>query len=333
MEPTSNTTTATVDDWRDRHNAALSTAIRALTDAGQLRYQPLLRSDDGTLVDNPNAEPVQTDWAEFVSLAVAGAAANLGGVEAALAGRPGSWEADRVRQLLHSTVGDTDEAMLWQHRTDPLTITLHVDDLLLDSDAHDQYDAAEAILAARWADLPTIDTAAHRWEYTRNNLGQMVPTDPAAPAWSWTDWREHMSEQIEGEELIDRFEQDLRTGPGAATAFVPKTPADADALRRHDAALTNAEITICDLQDRLEQQRRREWAAYGDAVAARIKTLAAAQGLTVPVHVTINIDPSGPTPTRHHEGSLEQQLITAATLDTPTPADLPGTPLERVEGS
>jgi hypothetical protein len=45
------------------------------------------------------------DWAEFVTLALAGAAANIGGNEQILACRPGSWEAERVRQTLQSTVG------------------------------------------------------------------------------------------------------------------------------------------------------------------------------------------------------------------------------------
>lgn len=58
------------------------------------------------------------DWAEFVTLALAGAAANVGGVETALAGRPGSWEADGVRNLLYATVGH-DEHDLQRHRTEP----------------------------------------------------------------------------------------------------------------------------------------------------------------------------------------------------------------------
>jgi hypothetical protein len=42
-------------------------------------------------------DPVSTepaDFAEFLTLAVASTAANVGGVEELLAGRPGSWEAD-----------------------------------------------------------------------------------------------------------------------------------------------------------------------------------------------------------------------------------------------
>jgi hypothetical protein len=57
------------------------------------------------------------------------AAANVGGTEAILAGRPGSWEAERVRQVLQSTVGGNDE-YLWSHRTEPITITINVASIL-----------------------------------------------------------------------------------------------------------------------------------------------------------------------------------------------------------
>src|SRR4051812_25004805 len=83
----------------------LAEAIRVLTAAARLT-RPVLERDEqaseteGTPVwaDSGRTEP--DDWAEFVSQALAGAAANVGGVETALAGRPGSWEADFTRQLL-----------------------------------------------------------------------------------------------------------------------------------------------------------------------------------------------------------------------------------------
>jgi hypothetical protein len=81
------------------------------------------------------------DWAEFVTLALAGAAANIGHVEAVLGGRPGSWEAEGVRQLLISTVGD-DGRQLLRHRTEPLVIDLYVDEVLLDAGAWTAYDQA-----------------------------------------------------------------------------------------------------------------------------------------------------------------------------------------------
>lgn len=71
------------------------------------------------------------DWAQFVTFALAGAAANMGGIEPALAGRPGSWEAAAVRGLLVAAVGD-DEELLWTHRTEPVKVTLYVSELLWD---------------------------------------------------------------------------------------------------------------------------------------------------------------------------------------------------------
>jgi hypothetical protein len=91
-------------------------------------------------VETGRREP--SDWAEFVPLALAGAAANVGGVEAALAGRPGSWEADFVRQLLTGTVGH-DQECLWEHRTEPLAITLYVDKILDDLGVEAAYQDAD----------------------------------------------------------------------------------------------------------------------------------------------------------------------------------------------
>jgi hypothetical protein len=79
-----------------------------------------------------------SDFAEFVAHAVAGVAANLGGIEELLAGRPGSWEAHYVRELLTATVGH-DEQYLHQHRTEPVVIRVHVDDVLTDLGYADLY--------------------------------------------------------------------------------------------------------------------------------------------------------------------------------------------------
>jgi hypothetical protein len=95
------------------------------------------------------------DFAEFVTLAVAGAAANIGGIEQALAGRPGSWEAHYVREMLTSTVG-CDEQYLHEHRTQPLVVRVHVDDILHDlgwwalyEEAHDELNRREHAICAR----------------------------------------------------------------------------------------------------------------------------------------------------------------------------------------
>jgi hypothetical protein len=88
------------------------------------------------------------DFAEFVTLAVAGAAANVGGIEQALAGRPGSWEAHYVREMLTSTVG-YDEEYLLEFRTEPLAVRVHVDDILRDLGLWRLYDEAHDELTRR----------------------------------------------------------------------------------------------------------------------------------------------------------------------------------------
>jgi hypothetical protein len=67
---------------------------------------------------------------EFVTFALAGAAASIRRVEAVLMGRPGSWEAEGIRQLLVPTAGDD---QLLAHRTEPVVTNLYVDEITLDA--------------------------------------------------------------------------------------------------------------------------------------------------------------------------------------------------------
>lgn len=112
----------------------LDAAVRALTAAGRLKQVR------GTGTDQESAEPI--DFAEFLTLATAAAAANIGGIETILAGRPGSWEADYVRQMLISTVGEETHTLL-AHRTEPLHVDVHVDEILNDLGYWQLYDEAE----------------------------------------------------------------------------------------------------------------------------------------------------------------------------------------------
>ena len=116
----------------------LAEVIRVLTAAARLSRP----SWDG--VGDERREPV--NWAEFVSLALAGAAANVGHVVAVLAGRPGSGDAEGVRQLLVSTVGDDDQFL---RRTEPVEVDVYVDEILLDEGVWTAYDDAADELARR----------------------------------------------------------------------------------------------------------------------------------------------------------------------------------------
>lgn len=132
----------------------LADAIRVLTEAARLTLPP--PESQAAAANRTTGQPAggesgrePADWAEFVVHALAGAAANIGGIEAALAGRPGSWEADGVRNLLTSTVG-YDEEYLLAHRTEALVFVLDVDDLLGDLGAWKPYDDASQELARRY---------------------------------------------------------------------------------------------------------------------------------------------------------------------------------------
>ena len=52
-----------------------------------------------------NEHQEAADFAELAAIVLASVAANVGGTEELLAGRPGSWEADLVRQLVDGTAG------------------------------------------------------------------------------------------------------------------------------------------------------------------------------------------------------------------------------------
>lgn len=199
---------------------------------------------------------VHIDWAEFVALALAGAAANEGGIENVLAGRPGSWEADHVRQLLLSTVGH-DEQELPGHRTEPVVVDVFVDEIMVDLGMWKAYGNAQQELMRRYADLPSATTA------------EQAPREPRALA-------------VAQEQQLDQ---------------------------------------LADLEERLEAQRLRDWAEYGQALKTGIEAAARRrQGLRVPVVVNLDVETfrvDGGDPS----SGLEGQLLQEAIMSTPLPGN------------
>ena len=259
----------------------LAQAVAALTAAARLTV-PLRELDEaataaaGHPVWAESDRRELADWPAFVTQALAGAAANVGGVAAALAGRPGSWEADGVRNLLHATVGH-DEEYLLEHRTEPLVVDLYVEEILTDLGVSQQYMAAQDELNARW-------------QY----IG--LPTHTAQPAESWEETH-------------------------AAVAALP--PATEDQERQAQE--------LDALMDRLETQRLADWTAYGEALAAAVRTAAAQlNGLTVPVMVNVDVDGYPPVDAVTGDSwTVVDQLVTLARTTTPPPGD-GRTPLQRL---
>jgi hypothetical protein len=243
------------------YDELLGEAVRVLTEAA--------RSTRPVGVDGQRRE--QADWAEFVALAVAGAAANVGGVEAVLAGRSGSWEADLVRQLLAGTVGPEEQYLL-AHRTEPVTVVLHVDDILLDRGAWDAYDAAVIELdrqagAAYDRDLddperePLLDQFAEleeRVERLREQdwaaYGQALKANvEAAAARRYPDLPVPVIVTVDlspvsgtvsgrdgwgwGEGIVERLRAEaIETTPLPGAGLAPLQRLDGDAEQRHDTA-------------------------------------------------------------------------------------------------
>jgi hypothetical protein len=241
--------------------------------------------------------------------------------------------------------------MLWEHRTDPLEITLYVDALLVDrTNAWGQYDEAASEIDRRYqeaeASEPKVDDDRYVWWYDRNGAGEFIPRDPEAPAWSWDAFRSQPRREWETTELIAAVEESLRTGVGlfsgragdGTSAYIVKSEADAVELWRLEDEREAKLAVFSNLEDRLAQQRLREWSAYGEMLKARLLAHAAAvPGLSVPVTINVDVD-TFPAPNEIDANSLEGRLINAAAkvststlMDTPTPEDLAGTPLERLE--
>ena len=76
-------------------------AIAALTEAA--------RGTRTIGAGTPHEHRERVDFGEIACHVLTAVAANVGGVERLLSGRPGSWEADYVRQIVLSTAGDSAE--------------------------------------------------------------------------------------------------------------------------------------------------------------------------------------------------------------------------------
>ncbi len=199
------------------YDEVLADAVRVLTEAGRLT-RPVLEQDAAAseAADRPvwvKSDRRETgDWAEFVTLALAGAAANLGGIETALAGRPGSWEADGVRNLLTSTVGH-DEQQLLEHRTEPVVVEAFVGELMVDLGVWKAYDDAQAELVRRYdaIGIPTATTAeaAHdlepateEQERQAETVGELEDRLEQQRAADWTGYGQALSGNLQNAFLL-----------------------------------------------------------------------------------------------------------------------------------
>jgi transcriptional regulator with XRE-family HTH domain len=308
------------------YDEVLYDAIAALTEAAHLTNQPMRQTSSGQWEPDPDPRAaLPIDWAEFVTHALAGAAANIGGTEQILAGRPGSWEAERVRQTLQSTVGVDDEHLL-QHRTEPVVIDLWVESILRDTNdtSYDDYRDAELELSRREEAIPEPDDLPP---------GPFTPDDPRIAAADWISVDEQGYLVVEAKAgwgddpadiaLLAELHEEARTSR-------PPTPGE--------IAYDEAREAITDLWDALVEQESREYTDYAERLTSAVQARLAALDLPTPVTVNITLAPEGArssadvddhAPVTYPRNAIEAAIDDAIT-HTPTPSALPGIPLDRL---
>jgi transcriptional regulator with XRE-family HTH domain len=308
------------------HDEVLYDAISVLTEATHLTNQPMRQTSSGQWEADPDPRAaLPIDWAEFVTLALAGAAANIGSTEQILAGRPGSWEAERVRQTLQSTVGVDDEDLL-RHRTEPVVIDLWVESILRDTNdsTYDEYRDVEMELSRREEAIPQPDDLPP---------GPFSPDDPRIAAVDWISVDENGYLVVKGKAGWGDDPADialLTELHEEAQASRPPTPGEIAYDEAHEA--------IAGLWDALAEQERREYTDYAERLTSAVQARLAALDLPTPVSVNITVAPEGARSSDefddHAPATYPRHAIEAAINDaiahTPTPSALPGAPLDRL---
>ena len=305
------------------YTEVLQDAIAVLTEATRLTNQPMRQASSGGWEPNPDPRAaLPIDWAEFVTLALAGAAANVGGVEAALAGRGGSWEAEMVRQTLNATVFDDKD--LLRHRTEPVVVDLWVEGILshLGDPSDDLYADAANEVDAR------ADTVPHPTDLPP---GPFSPDDPRLTDKPWVEVTDdgylHITYLAWTDDPDDLAL--LTTLTEEARSHRDPTPGE--------IAYEQAMEAISAQVDAVDALQRDEYSNYAAQLTQAIEDNIAKLELTVPVTVSVTLAPQDPEPgafDAHAPQPLPRNAIEgaidSAITETPTPSMLPGTPLDRV---
>lgn len=302
----------------------LHDAITVLTEATRLTNQPARQTSSGQWEPDPDPRAaLAIDWAAFVTQALAGAAANVGSIEQVLAGRPGSWEAERVRQTLGSTV--LDEKDLFQHRTEPVVVDLWVEAILssIDDGTDAQYREAEDELARREESIPLPDDLPP---------GPFRPDDPRLVDVDWLTVDEQGYLVVTGKAGWGDDPADI-----ALLTELQREAANSRPPTAGEIAYEQAHSAIAALSDTLAAQEQQEYADYAQRLTAAVRSRLERLELPTPIIVDITVAGGSPRgsyddyrPPPYPRNPIEQ-AVEDAIIETPTPAALPGSPLHRAE--
>lgn len=160
------------------------------------------------------------DFPGFLASALGAVAANLGGLCPLMAGRPGSWEADLLAQLLDAAVGYAAGPLeLASRRTLPVLVPLNVAELVAQAYGH-------ASNKQREERLPDFKQAAYNIfdEFAEWSAAHQIP-DQNATAADWEAYEgavraQSRREQDAADALRERYRSAYQSYAGAFTAAV-----------------------------------------------------------------------------------------------------------------
>lgn len=236
----------------------IDAAVAALTAAARDRRTV------GARTPEEHTEPV--DFGEIACHVLTAAAANVGGVETLLSGRPGSWEAHYVRQIVLSTAGDSIEGLL-RWRTEPLRLSLDTEAQLADLGLEERYEDAADNAARR-------ENEAHEAML----LAFAVPEEKVRIA-------EIRSQTVDllGDGVAAELERERAAGLADEAWAIVTAVAERAQVAGGPVVDAHAEaLTACDVIDeKWEQDKATYRTAYADAVREELT----ARGVTVAVEV------------------------------------------------
>ena len=246
---------------------------------------------------NEHKEPA--DFAEIACHVITSVAANVGGVDTLLSGRPGSWEADYIRRIVQSTAGE-DEAELLRYRTEPVRLALDVEGTFDDFGLYVLYtDAADALeLREDAAQAALIDVVATAEEKTRldqiqaRSSGRLfVEEDPA----------EQERESALVQEAHDIIEAVIRRAKESREPLA--------------AALDSAAAG----QQALEQLWEQDQAAYAAAYRETVQRTLTERGATVDLELLLDVPGASWAANAPQWDLLAEDLHRIARESTPLP--------------
>lgn len=230
-------------------------AIAALTAAAR---QTRVR---GGGTEHATVEPV--DFGEIACHVITTVAANVGGVDELLAGRPGSWEADYVRQIVQSTAGDDPDELL-RYRTEPVRLAFDAEDVFYDLGLADLYEQEAAAAGSR---EDAIDEELFNAVATPEERARIAEIQAAMPSWA---------EGGDGDrELSVSLMQEAST---ITEAIAARAEAAGEPLI---AALTSARTVTATVEKLWEQ----DLAAYTEAYLAAARRYLTDRGVTCGVEL------------------------------------------------